>query len=157
MSLWRGETDIGWLEILDDGNSVASLRFLAAPTDVAGGLFPRDDGGVSRAAADQLRAYLGGSLRAFDLPLAPIGSAFRLAVWSALLGLHYGETVSYGELARRLGMPGSARAVGLACNRNPLPIFIPCHRVVGANGSLVGYSGGLEIKRKLLELEGGVA
>jgi len=103
----------------------------------------------------QLEAYFAGERRGFDLPLAPEGTPFQREVWSALLAIPYGETVSYGELARRLGRPNASRAVGAANGRNPIPIIIPCHRVIGADGSLTGFGGGLAIKRRLLELEAG--
>lgn len=102
----------------------------------------------------ELGEYFAGTRRQFDLPLAPRGTAFQLAVWSALRTIPYGETVSYGELARRLGRAGLARAVGLANGANPLPIIVPCHRVIGADGALTGFGGGLGIKRALLSLEG---
>jgi methylated-DNA-[protein]-cysteine S-methyltransferase len=102
----------------------------------------------------QLAQYFAGRRRAFDLPLAPRGTPFQRAVWQALARIPYGETVSYGELARRIGRPRASRAVGLANGANPLPIVVPCHRVIGANGSLTGFGGGIEIKRKLLALEG---
>jgi methylated-DNA-[protein]-cysteine S-methyltransferase len=102
----------------------------------------------------QLRQYFSGARRTFELPLAPQGTPFQLAVWEALRAIPYGETVSYGELARRLGHAGSARAVGMANGANPLPIIVPCHRVIGADGSLTGFGGGLQIKRALLSLEG---
>jgi methylated-DNA-[protein]-cysteine S-methyltransferase len=105
----------------------------------------------------QLEAYFAGELREFDLPLAPEGSEFQLRVWEQLRAIPYGETISYGELARRVGDPAAARAVGLANGRNPLPVIVPCHRVIGADGSLTGFGGGLERKRRLLELEAGVA
>ncbi len=101
----------------------------------------------------QLRAYFAGELEAFDLPLAPEGTPFQLKVWRRLCDVPYGETISYGELARRIGNPNASRAVGLANGSNPIPIIIPCHRVIGSNGSLTGYGGGLPIKEKLLALE----
>ena len=101
----------------------------------------------------ELTAYLAGERREFDLPLAPAGTAFQQSVWSALRTIPYGETASYGQIAARIGNPKSCRAVGMANNRNPLPIFIPCHRVIGADGSLIGYGGGLAVKQWLLELE----
>ena len=106
-----------------------------------------------KAAADQLDAYFTGERTTFDLPLAPLGSEFQQRVWSALQEIPYGRTESYGELAERIGSPGGARAVGLANGKNPIGILIPCHRVVGANGSLTGYGGGLDRKRQLLDLE----
>jgi len=106
-----------------------------------------------REAIAQLDAYFAGRLHRFDLALAPEGTPFQREVWSALTTIPYGETVSYGELARHLGRPVASRAVGAANGRNPIPIIIPCHRVVGADGSLTGFGGGLAIKRRLLELE----
>ncbi len=106
-----------------------------------------------KAAADQLDAYFEGERTTFDLPLAPVGSEFQQRVWAALQEIPYGQTESYGEVAERIGSPGAARAVGLANGKNPIGILIPCHRVVGANGSLTGYGGGLDRKRQLLDLE----
>jgi methylated-DNA-[protein]-cysteine S-methyltransferase len=108
---------------------------------------------VLAAAARQLAEYFAGTRRHFDLALDPQGTPFQLAAWQALGEIPYGETISYGEQARRLGRLGSARAVGAANGRNPLPIVVPCHRVVGASGKLVGFGGGLEAKRYLLNLE----
>lgn len=102
----------------------------------------------------QLAAYFAGELRRFDLPVALCGTAFQRRVWAELAAVGYGETISYGELARRVGAPGSARAVGRALGQNPVPIVVPCHRVVGARGELTGFGGGLELKRRLLRLEG---
>jgi methylated-DNA-[protein]-cysteine S-methyltransferase len=113
-----------------------------------------DDAPLLRSAVDQLSAYFARDLKEFDLPLAPHGTAFQLRVWDQLVTIGYGETASYGEIARRLGMTNAAsRAVGLANGRNPIPIVIPCHRVIGANGTLTGYGGGLPRKQLLLELE----
>lgn len=109
---------------------------------------------VLREAQAQLTAYFEGRLRELDLPLAPRGGPFELRVWQALLEIPYGTTRSYSDVARRLGNPQATRAVGAANGRNPLPIVVPCHRVIGADGSLTGYGGGLEIKRYLLRLEG---
>ena len=106
-----------------------------------------------KTAADQLDDYFAGALTTFNLPLAPRGSQFQQRVWAALLEIPYGETESYGELAGRIGSPGAARAVGLANGKNPIGIVIPCHRVVGSNGSLTGYGGGLGRKKQLLDLE----
>jgi methylated-DNA-[protein]-cysteine S-methyltransferase len=106
-------------------------------------------------AVAELREYFEGARRDFTVPLAPAGTPFQLRVWRALVEIPYGETTSYGELARRLGQPTASRAVGLANGSNPLPVIIPCHRVIGANGSLTGYGGGLPIKQRLLALERG--
>lgn len=105
------------------------------------------------AAITQLREYFAGRRRGFDLPLAPAGTDFQRRVWRALTTIAYGETISYGELARRIGNPRASRAVGLANGANPLPIIVPCHRVIGASGALTGFGGGLPIKRTLLALE----
>jgi methylated-DNA-[protein]-cysteine S-methyltransferase len=111
------------------------------------------DAELFRAAADQLDSYFAGELTTFDLPLAPLGSEFQQRVWAALQEIPYGETESYGQLAERIGSPGAARAVGLANGKNPIGIVIPCHRVVGSDGSLTGYGGGIDRKRQLLDLE----
>lgn len=103
----------------------------------------------------QLEEYFAHRRRTFSLPLAPGGSDFRRGVWNALLEIPYGETVTYSELARRIGNPRAVRAVGQANHHNPIPILIPCHRVVGARGALTGYAGGLDLKEKLLLLERG--
>lgn len=120
-------------------------------------LFGERDPGPFRAAAEQLAGYFAGELRDFDLPLAPAGTPFQRTVWAALREVPYGETVSYGELARAIGRPSAARAVGLANGKNPIGIVIPCHRVVGATGDLTGYGGGLDRKRHLLALERAIA
>jgi methylated-DNA-[protein]-cysteine S-methyltransferase len=111
--------------------------------------------GPLAATIEQLREYFAGERSAFTIPLAPGGNAFELRVWEALREIPYGETVSYGEIARRIGSPTAARAVGLANGRNPIAVIVPCHRVIGADGSLTGYGGGLERKRLLLDLEAG--
>ncbi len=104
----------------------------------------------------QLDEYFAGARKAFDVPLELEGNPFEVAVWRTLQEIPYGETISYGELARRVGDPGAARAVGLANARNPVAVIVPCHRVIGADGSLTGFGGGLERKRLLLDLESGV-
>lgn len=110
-------------------------------------------GGALSRAARQIEEYFAGARRVFRLPLDPEGNPFQQRVWSALRKIPYGETWSYGQLAERIGRPGAARAVGSANARNPLPIVVPCHRVIGANGKLTGYYGGLHLKAFLLELE----
>ncbi|MFI1564759.1 methylated-DNA--[protein]-cysteine S-methyltransferase [Streptomyces sp. NPDC020490] len=117
---------------------------------------PRDDT-LFRAAEEQLEAYFAGELKEFSLELRMNGTPFQRRVWDGLREIPYGETRSYGELAQALGAPGAARAVGLANGRNPVGIIVPCHRVVGANGSLTGYGGGLDRKRRLLDFERGAA
>jgi methylated-DNA-[protein]-cysteine S-methyltransferase len=113
----------------------------------------RDTGGPFEAVREQLDAYFSGELETFDVPLALDGTDFQLRVWDQLTRIPFGETISYSELARRLGDPKLVRAVGLANGRNPVSIIVPCHRVIGADGSLVGYGGGLERKQWLLEHE----
>jgi methylated-DNA-[protein]-cysteine S-methyltransferase len=106
-----------------------------------------------RTALDQLAAYFAGRLFAFDLPLAAAGTEFQKSVWQALVQVPYGATASYAEIARRIGRPKAVRAVGAANGRNPIPIVVPCHRIIGSTGRLVGYGGGLAMKKMLLELE----
>ncbi len=105
---------------------------------------------------DQLRAYFAGKRLTFDLPMQMGGTPFQRLAWESLLTIPYGETVSYAEQARRIGRPGSSRAVGAANGRNPIAIVVPCHRVIGSNGSLTGYGGGLNLKRGLLEFEASI-
>jgi methylated-DNA-[protein]-cysteine S-methyltransferase len=112
-----------------------------------------EDLAVLRVAHSQLDQYFAGSRKVFDLPLAPNGTSFQRAVWNAIAQVPWGETLTYAELASRAGHPGSARAAGAATGRNPLSIIVPCHRIVGSDGSLTGYAGGLDRKQKLLALE----
>ena len=107
-----------------------------------------------RQAKRELAEYFAGKRTRFDVALSPAGTPFQRTVWKAISSVRFGETISYGELARRAGHPGSARAAGAATGRNPIGIIVPCHRIMGANGSLTGYAGGLERKRALLALEG---
>lgn len=147
-------TPVGRLRLVGDEGA---LREIAFPNRVSGpDRLPNDSpplGSLLREAVRQLEAYFAGELERFDLPLAPEGTAFQRDVWSLLREIPYGETASYGELARRLGRPAASRAVGAANGRNPIPIVIPCHRVLGADGSLTGFGGGLPVKRRLLALE----
>jgi methylated-DNA-[protein]-cysteine S-methyltransferase len=146
------ESPIGELVLLADGDALCEIRFDAA--DIPPGS-PRVDGGVLGEAARQLRAYADGTLTRFDLPLRPrFGGGFERRVWAHVAAIPYGTTTTYGEIAAALDAPGSARAVGAANGRNPLPLVVPCHRVIGARGLLTGYAGGLESKRRLLEHEG---
>lgn len=141
---------IGLLRLVSDGAALTAIDFHARGRAAPG----RPDDLLLREAAAQLAAYFARRLRIFDLPLAPQGTPFRRAVWEALLGVPWGTTASYGDIARRIGRPRAARAVGAANGANPLPIVIPCHRIVGADGSLTGFGGGLPIKERLLALEG---
>lgn len=114
----------------------------------------RQDPGPFAEVTRQLGAYFAGELTAFDVPTEPeTGTAFQRRVWAALTGIGYGETASYGQLAAQLGQPTASRAVGMANGRNPLSILVPCHRVIGSDGKLVGYGGGVERKRHLLDME----
>lgn len=117
----------------------------------------REDATPLREAVRQLAAYFHGELQEFTLDLAPVGTPFRLRVWDALREIPYGETRTYGDIARAIGQPAASRAVGGANHANPLPIVIPCHRVIGSTGKLTGFGGGLDTKATLLELERGPA
>jgi methylated-DNA-[protein]-cysteine S-methyltransferase len=149
---------VGPLTIVAEEGQVTGLYMDAqrhAPGPEAFGL-PADPAEEPFAgAAAQLRAYFDGELTEFDLPLSPAGTEFQRRVWAGLRAIPYGETVTYGELARRLGSPAASRAVGLANGKNPIAIVVPCHRVIGSDGSLTGYGGGLDRKRFLLALERG--
>ena len=143
---------LGPLLLTADGLALTGLFLHTSPTPASHWI--RDDHAAPfPEARQQLLAYFAGDLTDFALPLAPVGTAFQLRVWDALRAIPYGETCSYGDLARRLGSPGAARAVGLANGRNPISIIVPCHRVVGTSGRLTGYSGGRERKAFLLDLE----
>ncbi|MDG3004932.1 methylated-DNA--[protein]-cysteine S-methyltransferase [Paludisphaera mucosa] len=144
---------VGELLLVSDGEA---LSHLYTEHHGRGGVVEdswRRDPGPFRQVEGQLQAYFGGERRLFDLPMAPRGTDFQQAVWGALRALRFGERVSYGELSRRLGRPGSGRAVGHANARNPISIVVPCHRVVGSGGALTGYAGGLDCKRWLLDHE----
>lgn len=148
---------LGKMLLAADGDALIGVYFLGQkhfPTTLPDGDATRP-GGVLDRTARQLSDYFQGRRNAFDIPLAPRGTPFQRDVWDALSSIPYGETIAYGELARRIGRPQSVRAVGAAVGRNPITIIIPCHRVVGTNGSLTGYAGGLERKQALLDLEKG--
>ena len=143
------DSPVGPLTIVSGSHGLKSILFGHHRPD--GGV---EDSQANEEAAAQLQEYFSGERQDFDLPLAPEGTAFQRSVWDQLGRIRFGKTLSYGALARNLGMPGGARAVGMANNRNPIPIIIPCHRVIGANGALTGYAGGLDVKAQLLTLEG---
>src|SRR5690242_3687261 len=137
------ESPIGPLGIAVEGDVVVGVRFGASRGEDA-----------AHPASEQLRAYFAGELTDFTVPVRMIGgSEFERAVWGEIAKIPYGEMATYGAIATALGDPGAARAVGTACNHNPIPVIVPCHRVVGAGGKMVGFGGGLDRKRKLLELE----
>ena len=145
------DTPIGPLTLVASSTGLREVWFPNADARPEG----RDDPThpVLAAAARQLGEYFAGSRQEFELPLDPQGTPFQLAAWRGLTTIPFGETVSYGEQAARIGLPGKARAIGAANGRNPLPIVVPCHRVVGSDGSLVGFGGGLETKAWLLHHE----
>ncbi len=141
-------TDFGAMTVAADDRAVTAVQFGDMP------LFQtRGGNALTDLAAAQLTEYFGGRRRRFTVPIRPEGTEFQRRVWEALLLIPYGQTQSYAQVARRIGRPGAARAVGMANHKNPIAVFIPCHRVVGANGALTGYAAGLPVKRRLLELE----
>jgi methylated-DNA-[protein]-cysteine S-methyltransferase len=149
------DSPIGELLMVGDGTSLTQLlmlnqKYYGSETQED---WQRDDA-IFRVAREQLEAYFAGELRTFDLPLAPSGTAFQQKVWQALRDIPYGHTESYGALAKRIDAPKASRAVGMANGHNPISIIVPCHRVIGTNGNLTGYGGGMERKRWLLEHEG---
>lgn len=148
--VWVYETDIGRVAIAEESGKVTNLFFSGESIPAEMRL---EETETLKMAVGQLMEYLQGKRKVFDILLAPKGTAFQKKVWDALLKIPYGETSSYGKLAENIGKPGAARAVGMANNRNPIPVIIPCHRVIGADGSLTGYGGGLPMKEKLLALE----
>ena len=142
------DSPLGLLLLSGDGGALARIDFGGEP----GAGWERDDDAFAEAVA-QLAGYFAGDRTLFDLPLAPHGTPFQLRVWRELRRIPYGGTITYAELARRAGRPAAIRAAGHANGRNPLPVIVPCHRVVGSDGTLTGYGGGLDAKRLLLELE----
>lgn len=147
------KSPVGVLLLTSDGVALTGLfpeTHRDVPARVTG--WKRDEQWFS-GVRDQLNAYFAGRLTRFEVPVAPAGTAFQQKVWTGLGGIDCGKTETYGELARRLGSPQATRAVGLAAGRNPVSIIVPCHRLIGADGSLTGYAGGLEMKRWLLEHE----
>lgn len=148
------DSPVGPLTVVGEGGALVRVEFEGQRRRAAD-LGERSAAGFE-AVAEQLGEYFAGQRRAFDLPLAPAGTDWQLRVWGALLDIPHGETRTYGQLAAGLGAPGAARAVGLANGANPLPVVVPCHRVVGAGGALTGFGGGLPRKRLLLDLEAGV-
>jgi len=143
-------TPLGNMALGEEGGAIVRLYL---PNDPTPRLMPHETPLLTEGRR-QLLEYLAGQRREFDLPLAPQGTPFQLRVWLALRDIPYGQIRSYGDIARAVGCPRGVRAVGMACSRNPIPILIPCHRVVGINGTLTGYAGGVELKRALLRLEG---
>ncbi|MEO8430793.1 MAG: methylated-DNA--[protein]-cysteine S-methyltransferase [Acidobacteriota bacterium] len=155
MNYWDAATPVGDLRLAGDEAGLREISFHAAALALPSSPCWRRAEEPFRLVLEQLSDYFSGARREFDLPLAPVGTPFQLDVWRMLRTIPYGETVTYGEIAGRLGRPRAQRAVGAANGRNPLPIVIPCHRVVGSDGSLTGFGGGLPMKRRLLALECG--
>jgi len=147
------ESPVGTLLLAGDANGLRLVSFESSKHAVPPPADWRQDKTPFGEVIRQLQAYFRGELKEFDLPLALGGTEFQLRVWNSLRTIPYGETISYGQLAERIGNPKAVRAVGLANGSNPIPIIIPCHRVIGSDGSLTGFGGGLSTKKMLLELE----
>ncbi len=145
------QSPLGKIGIAEEGGFITNLFFgnTVAPKD-----FEVFETPLLKRAGEQLREYFSGKRREFDLPLRPEGTMFQRRVWEVLAEIPYGQTVTYGEIAKKLGKPSACRAVGAANGKNPISIFLPCHRVIGTNGKLTGYAGGLPAKKLLLKLEG---
>lgn len=155
MTAWtRIPSPIGDLILVATDGRLTEIRFTTGPRPGAPPAGWPEDRRPLEQVIRQLDEYFAGERREFDVPLAPHGTPFQRRVWDALLNITYGRTASYGDIARAVGQPKAVRAVGLANGRNPIPIVIPCHRIIGSNGTLTGYGGGLPIKQTLLELEG---
>jgi len=144
------QTDIGKIGIVDNGTAIINVYF--SKEEIPQNVIEQETE-LLKEAGRQLIEYLEGKRAEFSLTLLPTGTPFQQSVWKALCAIPYGETRSYKEIAQSVNSPKAFRAVGMANNKNPIPIFIPCHRVIGANGKLVGYAGGLDMKEQLLNLE----
>jgi methylated-DNA-[protein]-cysteine S-methyltransferase len=150
------DSPIGELLLLGDGDSLHGLYMQAGKNPIRiNPRWQRDDEAFAEVRS-QLEEYFVGERTSFDIEMHLEGTAFQRTVWHELTQIPYGETISYGELAKRIGLPDRARAVGTANGQNPIAVIVPCHRVIGSTGKLVGYGGGLDNKRRLLELESGV-
>jgi len=145
---------VGRLRLVSDGASLIAIEFENQQNSIREGAERVD--AVLTACRDQLKEYFAGTRRRFDIPLAPSGTAFQKSVWQALSGIPYGQLRSYRDIAEILNKSRAVRAVGAANGRNRLPILVPCHRVIGSDGSLTGFAGGLDAKRALLKLEGAI-
>jgi methylated-DNA-[protein]-cysteine S-methyltransferase len=141
------------IEIAEENGAISHVCFCGKKSEKLLAGFSQNETPLLKKAAFQLREYFDGKRTAFDLPLAPRGTSFQAAVWKALQTIPYGQTRSYKDIALLAGSPKACRAVGMANNRNPIAIIVPCHRVVGSDGSLTGYAGGLGLKERLLALE----
>jgi methylated-DNA-[protein]-cysteine S-methyltransferase len=155
MSYIRMESPVGKLLLAADEQGLRQLSFESSKRAASVQPDWSEDKAPFAEVIRQLQAYFGGKLKVFDLRLVPEGTEFQLLVWNSLCTIPYGETISYAQLAQNIGNPKAVRAVGLANGCNPIPIIIPCHRVIGTDGSLTGFGGGLPAKKKLLALESG--
>ncbi|HNX29294.1 MAG TPA: methylated-DNA--[protein]-cysteine S-methyltransferase [Syntrophomonadaceae bacterium] len=151
-NIYYYHTDIGRIGIADNGQAITNVFFAQETASLN---IEKNETRLINNAAGQIREYLAGKRRIFDLPLKAEGTEFQRKVWQALLRIPYGETSSYQQIAEQIGNDNACRAVGMANNHNPIAIIIPCHRVIGKNGKLVGYGGELAIKARLLEIEKG--
>jgi methylated-DNA-[protein]-cysteine S-methyltransferase len=147
------ESPVGPLLLAGDADALRLVSFESSKHAAPPQADWKQDNALFAEVIRQLQAYFRGELREFDVPLALEGTEFQRRVWGALRGIPYGETISYLQLAERIGNPKAVRAVGLANGSNPIPIIVPCHRVIGSDGSLTGFGGGISTKKKLLELE----
>ncbi len=143
------DTEIGKIKIEENGGAITKIEFMGQEIQEELG----NETELLKETVKQLEEYFRGVRKDFDLPLEPNGTEFQRRVWKSLIEIPYGETRSYSEIAKAIGNEKACRAVGMANNKNPIPIIIPCHRVIGVNGKLVGYAGGLDVKEKLLKLE----
>ncbi len=149
------DSPVGPLGLRSDGQALREILLPCHMQSLPAGTIPLFSDRITDQACEELAAWFAGQRRSFGIPLNPVsGTAFQRRVWQEMRRIPWGTTISYAELARRIGRPAAARAVGAASGRNPLPIVIPCHRVIGSDGSLTGYGGGLALKRLLLEQEG---
>ncbi len=149
----RLDSDLGVLHVVADHGHITTIVLPNGTPLAARDSEDASTNDVADAAIDQLQAYVAGTLEDFDLPLDPVGTAFQRDVWFALAEIPYGHTQSYRWLAEHVGRPTATRAVGATNGRNPIPIMLPCHRVIGSDGSLTGFGGGLPLKRAVLDLE----
>ncbi|MEG0923834.1 MAG: methylated-DNA--[protein]-cysteine S-methyltransferase [Anaerovoracaceae bacterium] len=148
-TIFKYDINLGLLSIVEEDNKIVRVTL----SDINDVTIRNEETALIRQTYSEIMEYLQGKRKTFDIPLQLHGTEFQLKVWEELKNIPYGETISYKELARRVGSPKGCRAVGQANNKNPIPIIIPCHRVIGEKGKLVGYNGGVEIKQFLLELE----
>lgn len=149
-NIFSYETDIGRINIVENNNAIIEIYF--GENEISNDIEIKETSLIKKT-IKQLEEYFMGKRKAFDISIFSEGTEFQKKVWNELINIPYGETRSYGEIAKRVNNPKGARAIGMANNKNPISIIIPCHRVIGASGKLVGYGGGLDIKEKLLKLE----